>query len=528
MVESKHHVVVVGGGWAAVSLLSKLRQDCYRVTLISSTPFHTCTLDLPRVSTNTMAARQVVGDLDEYLVKPESFFMEGTLKDVDFDKKEVLVACGPSGREERVAYSTLIIAVGGAVNFYGVEGVKEYAYMLQSAEDALRIRRHLQYNLREAASPNKTRSQSRKLLTFVIMGAGYTGVEMAGMIAKMVSSQKATELPPELRSLVRIIIVERGQTCLRSLPTDVSEFVLKHFESVGVKVEWKFESTITSVGENKLLIQGKDGAHRDVEYGTLLWCAGLKQHFVVELLNRKLGFDGACQGALVVDQQLKVRGLEHVYALGDCAVMQPDSLLSVSDELFEKAKTFPYGAGTVFLSKKGIKESLWKRFPQLHKSKCRLLDFSRSDPPSMHLTQPEWTQLCTRIDNEYVPPPQRAIVAEQEGHYLAKALNQSKCGDNTQKAFVENIRGTVIGLDADTSVVIKGAQSKKKLKGGCLSGLIAKQIHAHARSKMKRSKDGRWAKLEAVLTAELPRHPSSESFQKSDSEPQDGGWQMHM
>eukprot|EP00918_Siedleckia_nematoides_P060091 GHVU01131072.1.p1 GENE.GHVU01131072.1~~GHVU01131072.1.p1 ORF type:complete len:120 (+),score=12.17 GHVU01131072.1:119-478(+) len=69
-------------------------------------------------------------------------------------------------------------------------------------------------------------------------------------IAKMVSSQKATELPPELRSLVRIIIVERGQTCLRSLPTDVSEFVLKHFESVGVKVEWKFESTITSVGEN--------------------------------------------------------------------------------------------------------------------------------------------------------------------------------------------------------------------------------------------------------------------------------------
>ena len=307
----KPHIVILGGGFAGMATAHSLERKLYGadadITLVSRENFSLFTPMLPEVSSGNLETRHVVTPVRAQLHRTR--FMLGDVQNVDLGKKEVIVQHSITRATQTVSYDQLVFALGAVTSTFGLPGVAERALPLKTLEDAERVRNHT-ISMLEMASVTTDPGERKKLLTFVFVGGGFTGVEAAGEMTDFFKSV-LTYYRPIKKDDLDVVLVEGGGKLLPELMPGMGEYSARALVRRGVRV---LVNTLVA-GADKDGLKLKDGT--TIPTRTIVWSAGVKPSPVVD----HLGFETA-RGAIVVNNDFSVPGHDGVWALGDCASME--------------------------------------------------------------------------------------------------------------------------------------------------------------------------------------------------------------
>jgi len=258
-------VLIVGAGYAgieaALTLNKKKKKDDIQITLVDKNPYHTLLTELHEVAGNRISEEGIRIPLNSIFKYTDVNVVMDEIKTFDFDNNRV------SSEKTTYDYDYLVMAMGSSPNFFGVPGLKEHAFTLWSFDDAVRIREHIKKCFILAAQ-EKDATEKKRLLTFVVAGAGFTGVEMIGELGIWVKSLcKEHKIK---REEVRLVIVDMLPRILNTLNEKNAAKAHRYLEKK-LKVEVLTNTKITEATENSLIYEGGS-----IDTKTIIWAAGIK------------------------------------------------------------------------------------------------------------------------------------------------------------------------------------------------------------------------------------------------------------
>jgi NADH dehydrogenase len=306
---AQHHVVIVGSGFGGLAAAQALEGADVRVTLIDRRNHHLFQPLLYQVATASLSTSEIAWPVRHILRhRRDVTTLLATVTGVDVAGKAVLLEDGT-----RVAYDSLILATGARHAYFGHDEWEQFAPGLKTLEDATTIRRKLLLAF-EAAERETDPEKRRALLTFVLIGAGPTGVEMAGAIIELAR----VTLKGEFRSIrpdeARVVLIEGGQRVLANFKPELSDYTLKALRDLGVEVE--LGAAATAIDADGVVYGGKR-----LDAATIIWAAGVQ----ASPAARWLGVEPDRAGRVKVEQDLTVPGHPEIFVIGDTAtVTMPD------------------------------------------------------------------------------------------------------------------------------------------------------------------------------------------------------------
>lgn len=298
-----HHVVIVGGGFGGLQLANDLKGAPVRITLIDRRNHHLFQPLLYQVATTLLATSEIAWPIRSFFKdRPEVTTLLAEVVGVDSEAHQVQLKGG-----QTVPYDTLVLATGATHAYFGHDEWEPVAPGLKTLEDATTIRRRVLLAF-EQAELETDPAVREALLTFVIVGAGPTGVELAGIISELAR----TTLPREFRNIdtrkAKIILVEAGPRVLAAFAEDLSAYALKALEALGVDVRFGKPVTLCSA-------EGVTIGDSFVPCRTIVWAAGVEASPAAKWLD--IPADRA--GRAVVDKELRAPGKEDIFVIGDTA-----------------------------------------------------------------------------------------------------------------------------------------------------------------------------------------------------------------
>jgi NADH:ubiquinone reductase (H+-translocating) len=299
-------VVIVGGGFGGLAAAKALARAPVRVLLLDRTNHHVFQPLLYQVATAQLSPADIAKPLRSILCdqKNAAVWMS-SVKGIDTASREVIT----NGR--RIRYDFLVLACGARHSYFGHEAWEAHAPGLKSLADALEVRRRV-ITAFEQAEKYEDEEKRKSALTFVVVGAGPTGVETAGAIAELAH----TTLKADFRNIdpprqTRVILVEAGPRVLPAYTEDLSESARRQLEKK-MHVEVRLNTRVTGVGDRYVELDGERlAAH------TVIWAAGNE----ASSLTRQLGTVDR-MGRIVVNQDLSVPGHPEIQAIGDMVVVK--------------------------------------------------------------------------------------------------------------------------------------------------------------------------------------------------------------
>jgi NADH dehydrogenase len=299
------HVVILGAGFGGIGALQALRHAPVRVTLIDQRDYHTFQPLLYQVATDELDANQVGFPIRELLhIVQNADFHQAAVQRIDLPKKQVVVeGLAP------LNYDYLVLALGAVVNFFGTPGAVEHAFPLYTMDDAVRLKTHV-LRLCEAVDKNQALA-AEGALTFCIVGGGPTGVELAGALAELLSSELAADFPNLPVHDAKILLYEHTPHLLGPFLPKLQAYAQRELEHRGVTV--RTGVGVTRIGPDSI----QTAAGETVKTSTLVWAAGLQANPMAQ----SLGVPLAHGGRVPVGPDLQVAGFPGVFAIGDIAAM---------------------------------------------------------------------------------------------------------------------------------------------------------------------------------------------------------------
>ena len=299
--EARGGVLILGGGFAG-AYVAKLLGDG-GATMVSRENFMLYTPLLPEAASGTLEPRHAVVPLR--VMCPHAELLLGDVKAVDLEARTATIET--DGGEQPVRWRQLVVALGAVTRTVPVPGLAEHGLSFKSLPDAINLRNHVLSEL-EAADAEQDEAVRRARLSFVFVGAGYAGVEALAELSDLVDD--ALRYYPRLRSTPRRwAIVDAAPKILPEIPPRLGEYAAHELIQRGVEIY--VATTLASIsGEEAVLGDGTRIPTR-----TLVWTAGVRAN----PLLRELGLPLDERGRVEVDEFLRVRGLDGVWALGDCA-----------------------------------------------------------------------------------------------------------------------------------------------------------------------------------------------------------------
>ena len=304
-------IVIVGAGFAGMNVAQELtrllpaNRDA-RITAVDQNNFLLFTPMLTEVAGGELDQRHVVAS-------PRRFsrrigFEQARVESIDLEKKFLVLRIGPDGNSTRALRADqLVIAVGSVPNYHGIPGLQEHSFGVKSIHDAVMIRARILGRLERAAIEDEVRVR-KALLTFVIGGGGYTGVETMAAINDLVRGV-AREYPDIRPEEISTVIVEPGERLLAELSADLAAYAQQKLQERGVQVRLK--TKITSACDDYVEIQPGGRIHTQ----TLIWAGGITPNPLVAKLDCTRGH----HGGIVVDECCRIANRPGAWALGDCA-----------------------------------------------------------------------------------------------------------------------------------------------------------------------------------------------------------------
>ena len=308
-------IVILGGGFAGLAVAQRLekllRPDEAAVTIVSRDNYALFTPMLPEVTGGDLEPRHIVSPLRGLLSKTELVLGEVTA--IDLDARTVDVQQLLTSRRQRLPYDHLVLATGSVTATFGIPGVAEHSFPFKRLEDAEALRNHVVETL-ELADTEKDPARRRSLLTYAIIGGGYTGIEVAGELVDFLQSVDRFYRNVHRREIA-IMIIEGGPKLLPDLPAKMGEYCGSFLSRRGVDV--RLSALVSSVDGNGITL--RDGSR--IESSTIVWSAGVRPSPFVA----SLPLEHARNGGVIVNGDMSVKGREGVWALGDCAwIPMPD------------------------------------------------------------------------------------------------------------------------------------------------------------------------------------------------------------
>jgi NADH:ubiquinone reductase (H+-translocating) len=306
---ARPRIVIVGAGFAgftAARKLAKLSRGGAEIVVINPTDYFLYLPLLPEVAAGILEPRRITVSLAAAL--PGVRVVLGHVDEFDLAGRTVRYR-DPEGQVGSIGYHRLVIAAGSVNKLLPVPGLTEYAHGFRGIPEALYLRDHITRQI-EMAAGAATEEERRARCTFVVVGAGYTGTEVAAQ--GVLFTEQLVRNRPELRGLPRWLLIDTADRVLPSLDGRLADASAEVLRERGVELRMK-----TSVQE--AMADGvhlSDGDH--VPTRSLIWCVGVKADPVLSSLNLPLD-----KGRLVVDEFLTVPGRPEVYAIGDAAAV-PD------------------------------------------------------------------------------------------------------------------------------------------------------------------------------------------------------------
>ena len=301
----RQRIVIVGTGFGAVMILKKIDLRLYDVIVVSPRNHFLFTPLLPSTTVGTVEFRSIIEPIRK--TRRGIDYMQAEAVRVDAEEQTLLCSGVEEERSFRLRYDILIIAVGAANNTFGIPGVEEHTLFLKELVDARALRERIISCLERADLPDATDAERRRLLHFMIVGGGPTGVEFAAELHDLLDkSMKANY--PALVGIPQISLFEAMPTILGAFDEDLRDYTIEHFDRQGIEVE--LNRTVAAVEQGRLRFD--DGSVE--EGGLLVWSTG----YAPTPFVRDLPFAKE-RGRLVTDDRLRLPEQPTIYALGDCA-----------------------------------------------------------------------------------------------------------------------------------------------------------------------------------------------------------------
>jgi NADH dehydrogenase len=302
-----HRVVIVGGGFGGLQAALHLKNADVRITLVDRRNFHLFQPLAYQVATGALAAGEVCYPL-RAIFRGADRVRVMLAEATGFDLDGRTVALRTAAGEETLEYDTLIVGGGSKYNYFGHPEWQEHAAELKSLEGALHIRAQI-LRAFEAAELAETEAERERQLTFVIVGAGPTGVEMAGQIAEIArDTQRDFRLIDTTKT--RVLLVEAGDRVLAAFPPKLSAKAKKSLESLGVTP--MLDAMVTNIDADGVSI-----GEQHIASATVIWAAGVLASGVSSALAEASGAETDRVGRLLVEPDLSVPGHPEVLAIGD-------------------------------------------------------------------------------------------------------------------------------------------------------------------------------------------------------------------
>lgn len=306
----RHRVVIVGGGFGGLYAAKSLRRSKVDLTLIDRRNFHLFQPLLYQVATGGLSPGDISSPLRSILRRQKNArVLMAEVVDIDVSRRRVVLADG------EVGYDSLIVATGAHHDYFGNSRWEQYAPGLKTVEDALEIRKRI-YLAFEAAEREPDPEKKAAWLTFVVVGGGPTGVELAGALGEIAHYTLRQDFRSIDPALARIILVEGLDRVLATYDESLSEKARRSLEGLGVEV--RLNSFVTGVDDHGVTITHGD-EKATINAKTVLWSAGVKANSLGMVLAERTGATVDRAGRIVVDENLMIPGWPGIYVIGDLA-----------------------------------------------------------------------------------------------------------------------------------------------------------------------------------------------------------------
>lgn len=308
---ARHRVVVVGGGFGGLYATRALRDAPLDVTLIDQRNFHLFQPLLYQVGTGSLSPANIAAPLRSILRGQDNVrVLLGEVQDFDLGTKEVVLEDG-----SRVAFDSLILATGSTHHYFGHPEWEQFAPGLKTIEDATEIRQRLLIAFEEAERA-VNEADARKYLTFVVVGGGPTGVEMAGAIAEIARDTLKRDYRSIRTEEAHIILVEAADRVLPTYTPALSERAEHDLRRLGVDVRTK--TMVSKVDANGVEFRKGEESER-IDSCTVIWAAGVQASYLGEKLAAATGVKPDRAGRIAVDGDLSLPGHPGIFVIGDLA-----------------------------------------------------------------------------------------------------------------------------------------------------------------------------------------------------------------
>jgi NADH dehydrogenase len=312
----RRKVVIIGGGFGGLSAAQHLHSDLVDVTVIDRRNYHLFQPLLYQVATGSLSAGEVASPLRSILSRQKNTRVWlGTVVDIDPDSKRVSLADGAT-----VPYDSLIVATGSQTSYFGHNEWQEWAPGMKSIEEATTIRHKILYAF-EVAERIPDLEQRRAWLTFVIVGAGPTGVEVSGAIAEIARQTLKNDFRSINPEEAQIILMDGAPRVLMPFPEDLSVKATRSLAKLGVQV--RCGAMVKNINEEGLTIESEKGAE-SIAAKTVIWGGGITASPLGKILASSTKAETDKGGRVKVKPDLAIPNYPDIYVIGDLASATDD------------------------------------------------------------------------------------------------------------------------------------------------------------------------------------------------------------
>ncbi|KZE67709.1 NADH dehydrogenase [Fictibacillus phosphorivorans] len=299
---SKPKILILGGGYggimSAVRLQKELGSDEAEITLVNKHNYHYQTTWLHENAAGTLHHDKTRIMIDNIIDMNKVNFVQDTVKEIKKDEKRVLL------ENQELTYDYLIIALGSDPETFGIQGLKENAFSIRSINSVRKIREHIDYSF----ARYNNEGQPDELITIVVGGAGFTGIEFVGELADRVPELcREYDIP---REKVRIVNIEAAPTVLPGFDEELVEYAINNLERRGI--EFLVNTPIKECNTDGVVLANGE----EIKASTIVWTGGVRGNHLVE----EAGFE-TMRGRVKVDKDLRMPGFDYIFVAGDCALI---------------------------------------------------------------------------------------------------------------------------------------------------------------------------------------------------------------
>src|ERR671917_521385 len=330
--DGRPRVVIVGTGFGGLFAAQRLRKADVDVTIIGKTSHHLFQPLLYQVATGILSEGEIAPATREILRRQENArVVLGEVVDIDLAARTVTSTV--LGRATVHPYDELIVAAGAGQSYFGNDQFAEFAPGMKSIDDALELRGRI-FGAFELAELAETEEEVQRLLTFVVVGAGPTGVEMAGQIAELAHRTLRKDFRRINTRDARIILLDAAPQVLPPFGKKLGLAAQRSLEKMGVEVQ--LGKMVVDVDARGLVVQDNDGQRNRIEAVTKVWAAGVQANSLGRTLAEQTGATIDRAGRIAVNPDLTLPGHPEVFVVGDMIAL--DNLPGVAQVAIQGAK----------------------------------------------------------------------------------------------------------------------------------------------------------------------------------------------